>query len=49
MHLLAQKVIYGKNFGFFGSDLNLYTINADIIIVAVGVPYLLKSNMIKDQ
>ena len=29
-------------------DLNLHTINADIIIVAVGVPYLLKSNMIKD-
>lgn len=29
-------------------DLNFYTKNADIVIVAVGIPHLLKADMIKD-
>ena len=50
--LLSQSFSYGNATVTLchskTKDLNFHTKNADILIVAVGVPYLLKSNMIKD-
>ena len=46
--LLINKKATVTNCNSRTKDLKFHTLNADIVIIAVGVPYLLKADMVKD-